>query len=523
MTLLNILFSLLGASLLVVFLSCLLYNFKFTWKCISLVDDLCKNGQSFYYKFNSRLIFQLVLVVIVLTQYCFYTYVKYDTMKFITDSCDILIIGSGLSFTLSTYFVQLVCCGILFLYLLSLWALVIEVTIEESLLYLLLNMFLIGLSLSNDLLTFLIFFEGISLIFYILVSTRSRVSNSIRPVRAVIHYLVFGLVGSGFMLFGISVMWGFTGIISFPELLIFFKFMSTMPQNTHLIFYVSLFLIILNIFFKLGVIPFHFWIIPVYASVIDHIFFFLAIFSKPVFFLIFIFKFGGICSLFPKIFWMFGVCGFFAIIFGAVSAIGQYNIKKLVACSAISNIGFTFLILGVSSMLNVGLALFFLIGYSLLVWQFLLHIFTYRSYSNMGTMCENINNLKFCAPVFGNRIRLFDGLTVLSIFSLIGVPPLFGFFLKFEVILYLFIKGSFLFGFGVLLFSIVSSFYYLRLIKQILLGWTVIARFETLLAYVQESSFLLKVLRLLSLLLTISFFCYASDILTCILFIVGNK
>lgn len=451
----------------------------------------------------SLLSLQLVLVSIVI----------YNWDVVLDGGINFIYSGVGVQLNINNFIVQFIGSFFIILFLISMWSLGIPLLAEEVILFFLLGVFFIFLSFSSDLLTFFIFFEGVSLTLYILVSFRSiTAGGKIRPVRAVINYLVFGMVGSVLMVYGMSLLWGISGLVNFNDLSLFIQYLKMEGGDSRL-FLVALLLVLCNLLFKLGVAPFHFWVVPVYRAALDHIFYFLAIYSKPAFFFVFFLKFGKIFVFFEEIFMIFTLIGLFSIVFGTFGALMENYIKRLVAYSAIANIGFAFVALGAGG--DIPLAAFFILFYSLVTWYMLYNLFLYCDLFNLNQIFHRVDDMRFIHSIMLLG-RWADFWTIISIFSAIGIPPLAGFFIKFELVIG-FLHGYFSYHGLVLLlfmfFSVLGSFYYLRLVKSILLGWTGLLRGETTNIILRPVTFKYRFIRRVGFLFTLLFFYYRGVIL----------
>jgi NADH-quinone oxidoreductase subunit N len=361
---------------------------------------------------------------------------------------------------------------------------------------------LLGLFLlvsSNDLLSFYLAVELQSLSFYILAALK-RDSNL--STEASLKYFVLGAVSSAFLLFGFAILFGFTGLTNFTDLAIFFDMMSSnlvveyefldfdfsqydltvRPRNFWLtelanyidrihrhpeMWFIGFLFISMGLLFKLGVFPFYIWIPDVYEGVptiitaifsivpkIAVISFFVRLYTKIFF-----------ATLPPDLqFFNFLVIAAGAsILFGGLGAIYQLKIKRIFAYSAISHTGF--LILGLSLSTFNGLFSFFLylVLYLILSLNFFSIFLNLRFFSNpllKFKKLSDFSNLAKQNPILGICLSL-------NFFSMAGVPPLAGFFSKAFVFMALLDSGYFFLSAIIISFSVISSFFYIRLIKNI--------------------------------------------------------
>lgn len=305
---------------------------------------------------------------------------------------------------------------------------------------------------SSNLMVLYICLEIQSLIFYIL-ATGKPFSNF--STEAGLKYFVLGAFSSGLLMFGFSLLYGFTGMVNFNDLMLLsFDYTS---QGILL----SLLFIISGLFFKLGAAPFHMWLPDVYEGVPTIITAVFALLPKlPV--LVLIVKLFFNVFFFYKGYWffIFLICSLLSLILGSLGALSQLKIKRLMAYSAITHVGYLLLALAVTTFDSL---------YGLLLYIFVYLIVSINIFSILTSVRLFKDNLKlktlrnFSSLVRSNFLIAFS--IGLSFFSLAGIPPLSGFFSKF----FLFLSASkadlFFYILLAFLFSLVSAVYYIRFIK----------------------------------------------------------
>ena len=321
---------------------------------------------------------------------------------------------------------------------------------------------LLGLMLlisSNHFLTLYLAIELQSLSFYILTAIQRR---SILSIEAALKYFILGSIASGFILYGTSIAYVLLGSLNFSNI---FLIISNIDfyRNTDLLISLiySLIFIFIGILFKIGVAPFHFWLPDVYEGAPNNITAFFAIVPKIAFIGIlirFFFDIFSDISFFFEDFFL--ITSLLSMSIGSLAALQQKKIKRLFAYSSISHVGFIFIGFTSNLINNIPYILLYIIIYILMSINF------WTSYIGL-----NINNkpIKYLTDL-GNLYdlnKVVPVVIVLNIFSLAGIPPLPGFFSKL-FIFYSGIKGNYfsLIFFAVLI-SIISSFYYLKIIKII--------------------------------------------------------
>jgi len=324
---------------------------------------------------------------------------------------------------------------------------------EFSFLILLSSLGFILLILSFDLILLYLAIEIQSISFYILSCLKK---NSAFSTEASLKYFILGSLASALFLFGCSLIYGITGTINFKDLTtIFINF-----NDQSLLIIGSLF-ILSSIFFKLAIAPFHFWSPDVYEGAPTIVTAFFSIVPKLSIFVIYIRFFNNIFYDLPNLisWWVAygGLCGFLSILVGSIIAIKQTRIKRLLAYSAISHMGYILIGLITGNIEGIQSVFFYLIVYiitNICIWGSILGIKKIKFISEL-------KNLFLINPLL-----IFT--LLISFFSLAGVPPLIGFLSK----LFVFISTIESNLYVILLFSvflsIISTFYYLRLIKIII-------------------------------------------------------
>jgi NADH-quinone oxidoreductase subunit N len=319
---------------------------------------------------------------------------------------------------------------------------------------------LLGLMLlisSNHFITLYLAIELQSLSFYILTSTQKK---SILSIEAGLKYFILGSIASGFILFGSSIIYSITGSLNFNNIFLILSNINFL-YNIDLLISLSygLIFILVGLLFKIGATPFHFWLPDVYEGAPNNITAFFAIVPKIAFIGILIRLFFDVffnISYFFELF--FYIISFLSMLIGALSALQQKKIKRLLAYSSISHIGFI-LIGFTSNMLNsIPFILFYIIIY------IITSINLWTSYLSLNINYKPIKYLTDLANIHAIN-KLIVILMVLNIFSLAGIPPLAGFFAKLFIFFSAIKNNYFSLVFFAIIISVLSSFYYLKIIK----------------------------------------------------------
>lgn len=325
----------------------------------------------------------------------------------------------------------------------------------------LLGMFVM-ISGSNFLLIYL-GLELLTLSSYALVALRR--DNAVAS-EAAMKYFVLGAMASGFLLYGLSMMYGATGTLDLNEV---FKAISTGKVN-HQVLVFGLVFIVAGLAFKVGAAPFHMWVPDVYQGAPTAVT--LLIGAAPE-----LAAFGIIVRLLVDglqplaIDWqqMLAVLAVASLLIGNLAAIAQSNLKRMLAYSTISQMGFMLLGLVAGSDLQgtqnaqaaYSASMFYIVTYVLTT---LASFGIILLLAREGFESEEITDL----AGLNQRSPLYAGVMAIAMFSLAGLPPLVGFYAKLAVLQALIASGQAIYiGLAVfaVMMSLVGAFYYLRVVK----------------------------------------------------------
>jgi NADH-quinone oxidoreductase subunit N len=298
--------------------------------------------------------------------------------------------------------------------------------------------------------------ELLSLSSYALVALNR---DAVLPSEAAIKYFVLGALASGMLLYGMSMVYGASGMGGSPtlDLAQLHHVMGYTKAPTLLLF--GLVFMIVGVGFKLGAAPFHMWIPDVYQGAPTPVTTFIASGSKlAAFGMAFRLLDAGMGDLSHQWQLMLAVLAVASLAIGNLVAIVQTNLKRMLAYSTISHMGYLLLGLSAASAEGYAAAMFYAICYALMsVAAFGVMLALARA----GFECEEIDDFKG----LGKKSPWMAFLMLLTLFSLAGVPPLFGFWAKALVLeaaihahmLWLAIVG--------IVFAIIGLYYYLYVIK----------------------------------------------------------
>jgi NADH-quinone oxidoreductase subunit N len=313
---------------------------------------------------------------------------------------------------------------------------------------------------ANHLLTAYLGLELLSLALYALVALQR---DSALATEAAMKYFVLGALASGLLLYGMSMLYGATGSLDLN--LIAHAVQGAQLNKTVLVF--GLVFIVSGLAFKLGVVPFHMWIPDVYQGAPTAVT--LLVGSAPkfaAFALVMRILVGGLIDLAFEWQQMLAILAVLSLAVGNVTAIAQTNLKRMLAYSTISHMGFMLLAVlsGVidgnrlSAANAYGSAMFYVVVYVLTT---LASFGMIMLLSRAGFEAENLEDFKG----LNARSPWYAFLTLLVMFSLAGVPPTVGFYAKFSVLQAVVDAGQVWLAVVAVMFSLIGAFYYLRVVK----------------------------------------------------------
>jgi NADH-quinone oxidoreductase subunit N len=292
-----------------------------------------------------------------------------------------------------------------------------------------------------------------SLAGYVLASYRR---SDERSAEAGLKYFVLGALASGILLYGISLLYGFTGTMSFVGIAAAFA-----REGTHSIgLLFGLIFVLSGIGFKASAVPFHMWTPDVYEGAPTPVTTFFA--SAPKVAAVLMGTRFCIAGLEPAIdAWrqLVIVAAVLSIYLGAIAAYGQTNIKRLLAYSSINNVGFAMIGLAAGGARGASSVLFYMAVYVVMTLGAFLCVLWMRD--EEGRPVESIESLSGLAqtrPAFAAAFAIF-------MFSLAGIPPLFGFWPKLVVFNAVLASGYVFVAVLAILGTVIGAYYYLKIVK----------------------------------------------------------
>lgn len=305
---------------------------------------------------------------------------------------------------------------------------------------------------ANNFLVMYLGLELLSLSLYAMVAFNRESSVS---SEAAMKYFILGALASGMLLYGISMVYGATGHLGFSEITA-----AVAEDNINPIVMVfGIVFVVIGLAFKLGAVPFHMWVPDVYDGALTTVTLFIgsapkiAALAMAMRVLV-----DGLSSYHADWSQMLIILAVLSMAIGNIVAIAQTNIKRMLAYSTISHVGFIMLGLIAGTEQGLSSAMFYTITYAMMA---LAGFGMIMLLARRGFEAENIHDLNG----LNQRSPWFAGMMLLVMFSMAGVPPTVGFFSKMFVLEAVIRADMTWLAIVAVFFSIIGAFYYLRIVK----------------------------------------------------------
>lgn len=314
---------------------------------------------------------------------------------------------------------------------------------------------------SYDLLPLYLTIELQSLCFYVLAASRRYSEFS---TEAGLKYFLLGAFSSGILLFGFSLIYGFTGMTNFEDLAkisytqIFANSQSFMPLSLT----IGIIFIAVGFLFKMTAVPFHMWAPDVYEGSPTYITAFFAIVPKIAIIGVFLRLFElSLQGFFAQWEIVFILSSFLSLILGAIAAMAQQRLKRLLAYSSIGHVGF--MLMGFCCGTIEGIQ-------ALLIYIVIYMIMSCGIFALALALSSNSKDTKFLQTLqefrsLGKTNPILALTFTIILFSMAGIPPLAGFCSKFYLFFAALSSSLYLLAFIGVITSVISCFYYIRFIK----------------------------------------------------------
>ena len=308
---------------------------------------------------------------------------------------------------------------------------------------------------AHSLLTIYLGLEIMSLSLYTLIAiARDRAT----AVEAALKYFVLGAIASGLLLYGMSMIYGITGALNIAQIATFAT-SATLASEQVLILNFGLVFLVIGIAFKLGAVPFHMWVPDVYQGAPTSVTMFLSTVPKIAAAAMLVrLLIDGLGAM--QAYWsdLFMVLAIMSIAVGSLVALMQTNIKRLLAYSTISHIGFVLLGFATGVIEGYGAAAFYVLVYVLMS---LAAFGTIIALNKKGFEAEQIVDFRGLSK----HSPWFALIMLAVMLSMAGVPPFIGFYSKLFILQQVVSAGYVYLAITAVVFAVISAYYYLQIIK----------------------------------------------------------
>ena len=307
----------------------------------------------------------------------------------------------------------------------------------------------------HSLLTLYMGLEIMSLSLYALIaSARDRAV----AIEAALKYFVLGAIASGLLLYGMSMIYGITGSLDIAQISNFAR-ASTLASQQTLILNFGLVFLVIGVAFKLGAVPFHMWVPDVYQGSPTSVTMFLSTVPKIAAIALLIrLLIDGLGDL--QHYWsdLLMIIAVLSIALGSLVALMQSNIKRMLAYSTISHIGFVLLGFVTGVVEGYGAAVFYILVYILMSLAAFGSIIALNKSGFEADQISDYQGLSKHSPWFALII-------LVVMLSMAGVPPFIGFYSKLFILQQVIAEGYIILAVIAVVFAVISAYYYLKIIK----------------------------------------------------------
>ena len=304
---------------------------------------------------------------------------------------------------------------------------------------------------SYDLIVFYVGLELQSLSLYVLAAFNQ---NQTKSSEAGLKYFVLSALSSGLLLYGCSLIYGFSGSTNF----------YLISENIHSSQYGNVFgivFILVGLAFKISAVPFHMWAPDVYEGSPTSVTLFFAIVPKVAALTVFIrFLYVPFINLIDQWQMIIVFISLASMILGAVAAIGQKNLKRLIAYSSIGHLGYALAGLAVGTNSGIQSSIIYISIYLIMNLGIFCCLFMMKRKDKFFDNLEDLSGLSKNHPIISLSLLIL-------LFSLAGIPPMAGFFAKFYIFMSVIKESMYFLAIVGLLSTVISAFYYLKIIKII--------------------------------------------------------
>ena len=343
---------------------------------------------------------------------------------------------------------------------------------------------------SNDLMVFNVGLELQSLALYVLAAFKR---DNILSSESGLKYFILSALSSGLLLYGCSLIYGFSSSTNF----------DLIYQNSESIKYGIIFgivFILVGLAFKISAVPFHMWAPDVYEGSPTSVTLFFTMVPKIAALTVFIrFLYVPFLNLIDQWQMILVFLSIASMLFGAIAAIGQKNLKRLIAYSSISHIGYALAGLATGSNEGIQSSVIYMTIYIIMNLGFFSCLLMMKRNNVYYEQIDDLSGLSKNHPLLSISLLII-------LFSLAGIPPLAGFFAKFYIFKSVIEQSMYFLAIVGLLSTVVAAFYYLRIIKIMYFD-------EEKDSYDSDQSFWLKFSLTVSTILILMYFIFPSELI----------
>lgn len=307
-----------------------------------------------------------------------------------------------------------------------------------------------------SLLTLYLGLEILSLSLYTLIAIARHRSVA---VEAALKYFVLGAIASGLLLYGMSMIYGISGSLNIADIANFAN-SATMTSREVLVVNFGLVFLVIGVAFKLGAVPFHMWVPDVYEGSPTATTLFVSTVPKIAAVAMLVrLLIDGLGSM--QAYWsdLFMVLAILSIAIGSIVALMQTNIKRMLAYSTISHIGYVLLGFATGIITGYGAAVFYVLSYVLMSLVAFGVIILLNKKGFEADLISDYKGLNSTSPWFALMM-------LMALLSMAGVPPFIGFYAKLFVLQQVVSSGMITLAIIAVVFAVIGAYYYLKIIKS---------------------------------------------------------
>ena len=314
----------------------------------------------------------------------------------------------------------------------------------------------LGMMIMVSAATMLLIYLGLELLSLSMYAMVAFKRNDGKASEAAMKYFVLGAIASGMLLYGMSIVYGVTGSLGLQEIS---HFMSVNPVMSNMGLLFGLSFILAGLGFKLGIVPFHMWVPDVYDGSPTAVTMFLGTAPKiAAFAMVIRLLVEGLGDMVQGWQQILSMLAALSLLAGNIIAIAQTNIKRMLAYSTISHMGFVVMGILAGSEAGYAASMFYTITYSVIAMGGFAIIILLSRESHEADQLEDLKGLSARHPWYAFMMLLF-------MFSMAGVPPTVGFYAKLTVINAVIGSNIIWLAVFAVIMSVVGAYYYLRVIK----------------------------------------------------------